>query len=400
MATAADILGTMPHPTILATHPAGAEPTYDSLLPAITQLNANAASIPSLDGDGLLGHLVLTIGTIAHALISTGNLAHPAPAAVGPIPIFPANATGAVIAELRQQHADAKRTFQTYYAVDAVLKQLLLASTDERFVITLKDRTHGFALVRTRTIIVHLHDTYGNITSDALSQNEERMKAPWDPTTPIEGLFEQIDDGSAYAIAGRDPFTDTQLVRSGYNNIDSNNKMSIACREWRSKTRAEQTWINFKAHFKAAHLDLRLCTTTGNAGYHANHAQDTNAPTDNATDAYLANLASAALETNAQVTALTATIAQLQTQMTNATAALTRTNNQRPAQRAYVPPTSSTANPRGNTANREERYCWTHGCNVARNHTSANCNNTAEGHQVTATYRNRMGGSTLGCVVL
>ena len=45
------------------------------------------------------------------------------------------------------------------------------------------------------------------------------MKAQRDPTTPIKGLFEQIDDGSAYATAGEDAFTDTQLVRFAYNNI-------------------------------------------------------------------------------------------------------------------------------------------------------------------------------------
>ena len=61
------------------------------------------------------------------------------------------------------------------------------------------------------------------------------MKAQWDPTTSIEGLFEQIDDGSAYATAGNDAFTDTQLVRFDYNNIDSNGCMSLACRDWRGR---------------------------------------------------------------------------------------------------------------------------------------------------------------------
>jgi hypothetical protein len=247
-----------------------------------------------------------------------------------------------MITELRQQHADAKATFQTYHAVDAVLKQLLLASTDERFVISLKDRTHGFALVATREIINHLQTTYGNITSEALSANEERMKTPWDPTTPIEGLFEQIDDGEAYASAGNDPFTNSQIVRIAYTNIDTTDKMTIACREWRAKTRATQTWATFKQHFKAAHLDLRLSSTTGSMGYHANHTETQNEPnTSNshaaATDAYLANLAEAAIANNAQVSALRDTIVQLQQQMTTATAALAAASN-RPAGNNRRPP--------------------------------------------------------------
>jgi hypothetical protein len=68
-------------------------------------------------------------------------------------------------------------------SVDAALKRLLLATTDECFIISLKDCTHGFALVR--ALITHLYNTYGNITSDDLSANEDHMKATWDPTTPI-----------------------------------------------------------------------------------------------------------------------------------------------------------------------------------------------------------------------
>ena len=82
------------------------------------------------------------------------------------------------------------------------------------------------------------------------------MKAQWDPKTPTEGLFEQIDDGSAYATAGEDAFTDTQPVRFAYNNIDSNGRMSLACCNWRGRPKSDRTWTNFKTDFKAAHLDL------------------------------------------------------------------------------------------------------------------------------------------------
>ena len=95
-------------------HIAGSEPSYDSMLPALTQLNAKVVSVPSLDGDGFLGHLILTIGHTAHLAISTANIPHPAPPAVGTIPVIPANATGPLIAKLHQQHPDHKRNFQLY----------------------------------------------------------------------------------------------------------------------------------------------------------------------------------------------------------------------------------------------------------------------------------------------
>ena len=41
-----------------------------------------------------------------------------------------------------------------------------------------------------------------------------------------------------------------------------------------------------------------------------------------------------------------------------------------------------------------DKYCWTHG---ACNHTSAECQRQATGHQNTATFDNRMGGSNAYC---
>ena len=403
-ATETSIYGMFPHSALLATHATGMEPTYESLHQSMTQLNANAASIPSSDGDGLLGHLVLTLGQTAYSAISAGNVAYPPPAPPPPVPDIPAAGaaapTAALLAEIRLQHTDAKKTFQKYYAVDAALKKLLLAATDERFVISLKDRTHGFALVRTRRLIDHLYTTYGNITSEDLSANEERMKKTWDPTTPIEVLFAQIDDGTAFAISGDDPFSDAQLVRFAYNNVDSNQRMPLATRDWRLRPRAEHTWNNFKTAFKSAHLDLRLCTT-GTAGFQggAHHTEEvpplaeTDPASDDTTHAFLANLANAAIETNEQMTALGVTVAALKLQVETANTALAasqaaqrRGNNTRRTNTGSNPPSRRVPN-----------YCWTHGGRVGRTHTSLACTNQDPGHQTAATHANRMGGSNQGC---
>jgi hypothetical protein len=166
-ATDTSIYGMFPHSALLATHATGMEPTYESLHQSMMQLNANAASIPSSNGYGLLGHLVLTLGQDAYSVISTGNVTYPPPAAPPPVLDIPAAGavapTAALLAEIHLQYTHAKKTFQKYYSVDAALKKLLLAIYP----------THGFALVCTQHLIDHLYTTYGNITSEDLSANEE-----------------------------------------------------------------------------------------------------------------------------------------------------------------------------------------------------------------------------------
>jgi hypothetical protein len=49
--------------------------------------------------------------------------------------------------------------------------------------------------------------------------------------------------------------------------------------------------------------------------------------------------------------------------------------------------------------NSNSSYCWTHGHTTNSSHTSATCQKQADGHKVTATKTNRMGGSAhvYGC---
>ena len=405
--TDASIQNMFPHATIPPINAPNTEPTYETIHHALTQLNANATSIPSTGGDGILGHLVLTIGSAAYMTLSVGNVDHPRPAPPAAIDI-PAGATGAIISELRHQHTDARKTFSTYFATDAALKKQLLEATDETYVTSLKHRTHGFALVRTRTIVEHLLANYGTITSNALTANEEQMQTAWDPTTPIEPLFAQIDDGAAFAQAGASPYTDMQLVRYGYNIIFATGRLSLACRDWRLKDEADKTWANLCTHFKTAHMDHLLSVTPDSTSFQANAAINPAggpppdpAPPDDATQAYLANLAEAAVANNAQVTALAATITQLQQQMR------TLTQQQAPATRApaprsrarrapaAAPPAAAPAPAPGSRRPtvRHQRYCWTHG----RCHEGAECLYPAEGHQPLATLANRMGGSDRWC---
>lgn len=355
---------------------------------------------------------------------------HIRPPVPGAAPIFPANATAAIISETRLQFSDQRKAYQVYYAVDATLKRQLLSATDERFVMSLRHRTHGFALIRTRTIIEHLMASYGTISSEDLAANDARMQTPWNVTTPIELLYAQIDDGAAYAIDGNSAYTDKQLVMYAYNIITANPIMTMGCRDWRLLDDADKTWTKLKTHFKAAHVDIRTTSTTSTAGFQgrANHTaaeptSDNPPPTHEhddigTTQAYLANLAEAAIANNAQVTALTNTIAQLQQQLTAATTAINaiqhhQTNTQRSQFRGNNRNTggSNSGQPNGNNnrgnnsgnnghndrANLPQRYCWTHGGRVAASHTSQTCSTPNDGHQRNATFANRMGGSDLYC---
>ena len=386
MSTSPDVVSLFPHATILATHPPGQAPTYETLHPAITQLNANAASIPSNSGDGTLGHIVLTIGQASYQTISNGNVAYPPPVAPAPL-IIPQGTSAAMIAELRRNHDDATAAFNKYNAVDAALKKQILDATDVTYITSLKDRTTGFARVTTRQLIEHLYNNYGRITVETLTDNEARMKQPWDVTTPIELLFEQIDDGQAYATAGGEPYTDPQLVRFGYHNIEAAKRMELACRDWRAKPAADKTWNNLKLEMKAAHLDLNLTLTTDTGGYGAHQAEEID-------EGYLANMIDHQKVTTATITALMETVQLLSNQVKDFAAKPKPDNKEANKSSGCNDNAKARRNLRAEH-NKNKHYCWTHGCRASKDHTSVTCKTPAEGHKTTATYDNRMGGSNV-----
>ena len=163
--------GTFSSKSILSMHSPNITLTFETIQPALVQLNTNATSIHTNGGDGTLGHLVLTIGWTAQQALRLGNIDHPIPAAPPAAPTFPQNSTGAQISEARRTFYNIVRGFKLYHTLDAVLKQQLLTSIDEKYVKVEKNCNTGYARINIITLINHLINTYVQITSDYLINN-------------------------------------------------------------------------------------------------------------------------------------------------------------------------------------------------------------------------------------
>jgi hypothetical protein len=56
------------------------------------------------------------------------------------------------------------------------------------------------------------------------------MQLPCNPPTPIKEFFIQLEDGMAFARAGDEIFSDTQvLIRMGYKIIEANGLFELPC---------------------------------------------------------------------------------------------------------------------------------------------------------------------------
>lgn len=324
------IADSFPIKTLTPISTSTSKPTYATITKAQTQLNGNAMSIPSDGGDGILGHIALTVSAAAYNGLSAGNVPFVPPANPGAAPVHPPNPTAPQIAEVNRQWKEDRTTYRTYHDVDKALRNQVIEAVDPSYIRSLYNTTTGYGNLTCRQLLEHLWLQYGTIMQDELDANTTSMMQPWSPPTPIETLFTQLDEGAIFAIAGGEPIAPATIVRIGYNIMEANGLFDTACHKWRTEfTAPNKTLDAFKTHFLAADKDRSRNMTSGNSGFKgANKA--TTSPT--ALDAVIAN--------------------------------------------------ASTS------------YCWTHGSSKNAKHTSGTCENKAEGHQDDATINNKKGGST------
>lgn len=376
------IVAGFPFPNV---HPIIGEPNYESIAGLHLQLNANAASVASHLGNGLLGLIYLTVSPAVYATLSAVPFIPPPNP--GPSPIIPEGSTGPQIANIRVAFVEATNLFTQYSTTDKALKQLLVGAVDDMFIRSLQTKYLGYLNVSTRQLLDHLYAQYARISAADLQANDITFKKPYDPNMPIETLFDQIDNGIDYAAAGLSPYTAEQVINNGFQLLYATGMFLEDCKIWKRRPAEYKTWNQFKTDFSVAHREFRDArgTTAGASPYQANavYQQDT-------IDA-IANLATATSHDRLAVSTLTTTNSDLTAELSRVNAKLVAALL---ANSNLTQQLAGTATPDRTDNNRYEarHYCWS--CGFRQTHWGKHCPTPKEGHQKAAKASNTMGGST------
>ena len=402
---------TFPHPVLPKST---GEPTYETIEELSKLLRANAAAIDTELGGGRHGHLALTVSPAVYNTISITPFV--APVNPGAVPVIEAGLTAAQIAAVERTHKEELQAWRTYSNTERALKQQLIRSIEPKYLRPLWNRYTAYANTTTLAILQHLLQTYGMITEQDHIENGKRFSELYDPEEPIEVLFTQIEDCIHYADAGGAPYTAAQILHNAYYLVFSTGQYKEACREWRMLTPVQKTWTQFQAHFSRAHADRKIEQRASQQGnYHTANAvfheymKETNAAIASTTE-MLANMATEKIEQQKMASNQHTTIAELkelnrkQTEMIATLQQMLVQKNQQPNQNNNNSNNNGGQQNRNTTSNNNEKpvikkrfknmnYCWTHGYDISKHHTSANCTQQMKGHDTTATREDNKGGS-------
>jgi hypothetical protein len=153
-----------PHPVLTKIGGNNTEPTFASILIAHVELNANAASIYSARGDGLQGHLALTVDANDYVERSLNNKPFEPPTAPPAFPSHSESASDAQIAETNRQHKAKKEEFILFHNTDTALRNLLIAAVPPIFLADQRDPMTGFGNKTVLQLLTYLHTTFGSIS--------------------------------------------------------------------------------------------------------------------------------------------------------------------------------------------------------------------------------------------
>ena len=340
------------------------------------ELKANARSVFSTLSDGQHGHLGLVLNPVEYALISA------VPFNVPPHPgilNIPPNATASQATATRDAHREELRIFLESTTVKSQLIQQIIKAVDPVYLATLQDRVTGTINTNIWDILTHLWTSYGRVTPQMLQEEDyDIISTGYDIRTPIDTLFNKLEDYNELSSIGNAPVPPTQLMSRAYIILLKTRKFNEATKEWNRLPPAQKTWPHFKTHFRQAHQELLELSggTIADDFNSANLVQqiidgldsrlleppqtDLNSPPEHI------NQANNLSDTNM------VQLMQMMQDMNTRLQSIETTHTKKPT-------------------NNNGKYCWTHG---GCNHFGRNCRNKTSGHKDEATFYNLMGGST------
>ena len=172
--------------------------------------------------------------------------------------------------------------------------------------------------------------------------------------------------------------------------------MEKSCKQWEDMQVGLRTWQDFKDNFSQAYRRYQILkkATAAAHGYGAsvNHTEEIEAQVNTA-DALQA-LACAAMEDKeamVNLTSISLTLSQSLTQEQEKILVLSKQLQALQVQtKAKTPATKRTSLDKKTKEAKLKCYCWTHGRIRRLYHTSTTCNLTKTGHQLGATFGNKM----------
>ena len=231
------------------------------------ELTAIASSFHSELGGGLHGHAGLIKSDADYDLIAPGT----------PF-VFPSNpgvypAGAMTTAQRPQREAEHKALivqFQTCIGASKGLKDLILKSVEEDYLLELRSVGIGYLNVTPLQMLTHLRNRWGTMDYVDITALLAECDTPWNAAEVPEKYFNRLDEARRQLARLNVQIDERAIVAKALKSFKDAGDYDAAIREWEAKSIANQTYSNLRIVMNTEFTKLnRQDATTARATGHA-----------------------------------------------------------------------------------------------------------------------------------
>ena len=231
------------------------------------ELTAIASNFHSDLGGGLHGHAGLIKSDADYALIAPGT-PFVFPANPG---IYPAGAmTAAQRPQREAEHKALIAQFQTCMGASKGLKDLILKSVDEDYLLELRAVGIAYLNVTPLQMLTHLRNRWGTMDYVDITTLLAECDTLWDAAEVPEKFFNRLDEARRQLARANIQVDERAIVAKALKSFKDAGEYDAAIREWESRPIANQTYANLRIVMNTEFTKLnRQDSTTARATGHA-----------------------------------------------------------------------------------------------------------------------------------
>ena len=237
------------------------KPTIDTILQVFKQLKRNAQCVPTTLGGGQLGYLALLLKPTAMATIPGAttfvrpthpgtftlvqNPTPPSTRAV-PNPVAPP-LTPAEISVQKTAYDNRLCLYNEVQAVELDLRNLLIEAFEPQYLQALRNKHTDMIKDSLPDIFKYLCDTYGKVNDAQMLDREQNLSSMvYDPTQPIDNVFNEIDEFSNLADIQGMSLSDRKKMQIAYVIIQRSQAFLDGLKKWNARSTATKSYDSMK----------------------------------------------------------------------------------------------------------------------------------------------------------
>ena len=216
------------------------EATHKQIKMVIRELTANLVAVFCPWGHGK-GHF----GLLQNPTIYTAcnGEAFTIPANEPPAyPVMPNGTTAPQRKELCANNIVARKAWATYKLVLTITRDQFAAAIDNVYYTILNDPTKGLNSIHLHPLVLHIQQTYTQISQPDLDNNLAKFNTGIDPGLPLVVYTRKQEKFQIFAANAGVPISNATMVTTGCKHIIASGNMTLGWREWKCCPPNELTW--------------------------------------------------------------------------------------------------------------------------------------------------------------